>query len=71
MPTLHVELFSGRTPEQKRDLARELTDACVRVLGGKPDGVDVIFVDIERHNWATAGVMWSDPSRVVPPVAKP
>ena len=34
MPTLRVELFEGRTPEQKRALAKELTDACVRVLGG-------------------------------------
>jgi phenylpyruvate tautomerase PptA (4-oxalocrotonate tautomerase family) len=34
MPTLRVELFEGRSPEQKAALARELTEACVRVLGG-------------------------------------
>ena len=37
MPSLRVEMFEGRTPQQKRDLARELTDACVRVLGGSPE----------------------------------
>ena len=46
MPTLRVELFEGRTAEQKRALAKELTDACVRVLGGSADGVDVLFFDI-------------------------
>ena len=60
MPTLHVELFEGRTPEQKRSLAKELTDACVRVLGGSADGIDVLFVDVKRENWATGGVLWSD-----------
>jgi len=60
MPTLHVELFEGRTHEQKSALARELTDACVRVLGGSADGIDVLFVDVRRENWSTGGVLWSD-----------
>lgn len=60
MPTLHVEFFEGRTVEQKRALAKELTDACVRVLGGSADSVDVIFQDVRRENWATGGVLWSD-----------
>jgi 4-oxalocrotonate tautomerase len=60
MPTLHVELFEGRTKEQKAALAKELTEACVRVLGSKPDGVDVLFVDIKKDNWATGGQLWSD-----------
>ena len=60
MPTLHVEFFEGRTVEQKRALAKELTEACVRVLGGSADSVDVIFTDVKRHDWATGGVLWSD-----------
>lgn len=67
MPTLRVELFEGRTPEQKRALAQELTAACVRVLGGSPDGIDVVFYDIARQDWATGGVLWSDKGK--PPVA--
>lgn len=60
MPTLHVELFAGRTVEQKRALAAALTEACVKTLGGSPDGVDVIFTDVQRHDWATGGQLWSD-----------
>lgn len=60
MPTLRVELFSGRTPAQKAELAHELTQACVRVLGGSAAGIDVVFFDIERGNWATGGKLWSD-----------
>ncbi|HRH86925.1 MAG TPA: 4-oxalocrotonate tautomerase [Rubrivivax sp.] len=62
MPTLHVELFAGRTVEQKRALARALTEACVKTLGGSPDAVDIVFRDVERHDWATGGRLWSDPA---------
>lgn len=60
MPTIRIELFEGRTAEQKRALAQEVTAACVKVLGGSPDGVDVLFFDIARQDWATGGVLWSD-----------
>jgi 4-oxalocrotonate tautomerase len=60
MPTINVQLFAGRTVEQKRALARALTDATVATLGGSPDSIDVIFTDVERHDWATGGQLWSD-----------
>jgi 4-oxalocrotonate tautomerase len=66
MPTIRVELFEGRTAEQKAALAKEITEACVRVLGGKPDGVDVLFFDIARHNWATGGELWSEKAPAKP-----
>lgn len=60
MPTIRIELFEGRTPEQKRDLAKAITDATCQVLGGSPDGVDILFFDIKRQDWATGGVLWSN-----------
>ena len=67
MPTIHVELFEGRTPQQKAQLAKELTDACVRVLGGSADAIDVIYRDVARHDWATGGVLWSEKAPPKPP----
>lgn len=60
MPTIRVELFEGRSPQQKSALAKELTEACVRVLGGSASAVDVLFYDIARQDWATGGVLWSE-----------
>ena len=60
MPTLRIDLFEGRTEAQKAELAQALTDACVKVLGGSADSVDILFYDIARHNWATGGRLWSD-----------
>ena len=60
MPSIRVEMFEGRTLEHKRVLAKELTDATVRALGVPADSVDIMMFDIPRHDWATAGVLWSD-----------
>lgn len=66
MPTIRVELFEGRTSEQKAALAREITAACVRVLGGNPGGVDILFYDIKRSDWATGGALWSEAASSAP-----
>ncbi len=60
MPTIHVELFEGRSAEQKRAAAVALTEACVRTLGGAAATGDVVFVEVKRENWATGGQLWSD-----------
>jgi 4-oxalocrotonate tautomerase len=61
MPTYHVEMMEGRTLEQKKKLVAELTRVSVEVLAVKPESVDVIITDIKRENWATGGILWSEP----------
>jgi len=50
MPTIRVELMEGRTPEQKKNLVKALTEAVVETLGSKPDSVDVVLYDIKRSD---------------------
>ena len=68
MPTIRVEMFEGRTPDQKRALAAALTEACVRTIGAAPDSVDILFFDIATQNWATGGTLWSDKGAAPKPV---
>ncbi len=60
MPTIRVELMEGRTPEQKKNLVRALTQAVVETLGSKPEAVDVLLFDIRPGDWATGGKLWSE-----------
>jgi 4-oxalocrotonate tautomerase len=60
MPTIRVELLEGRTPQQKKDLAQALTEACVKTLGSRAESVDVLFFDVPHHDWATGGEPWSE-----------
>ncbi len=60
MPIIRVEMFPGRSEDQKRELVKELTDAFVRTAGGKPDSVFVVLTDIEKNNWGVGGELCSD-----------
>lgn len=60
MPVIHVELLAGRTEEQKRKFASDVTRLAVETLNCKPDALHVVFHDIPRDSWATAGVLQSD-----------
>ena len=63
MPTIRVEMFEGRTPEQKRNLVKALTQACVDTLGSKAESVEVILYDVKPSEWATGGVLWSEKNK--------
>lgn len=60
MPTFRVDIFEGRPASQKKELAEAITRESCRVLGCDPSAVDVIFNDIKKQDWATAGKMWSE-----------
>ena len=46
--------------EQKRALARELTDAYVRVTGIRPEAVWVTIDELPAENWAIGGTLVAD-----------
>ena len=50
----------GPHPEQRRKLAKELTEGTCRALGCTPDAVQIILTDIKKENWAEAGKLFSD-----------
>lgn len=62
MPVIRVEMFSGRTHEQKRDLAQALTTAFIETAGGTPESVHIVLTDVETDNWAIAGKLCSEPA---------
>lgn len=61
MPVIRIDLFEGRTIEQKRACAAAMTDAFVATCGGTPQSVQIIFQDVARQDWAAAGRLYSDP----------
>ena len=59
MPLIRVEMFE-RTQEQKRDLARELTDAFVRTCGGNKEAIKILITEVDKNNWASGGIITAD-----------
>lgn len=60
MPTINVQLFEGRTLEEKRAFVQAVTEATVKTLGATPGSVDILIHKIKREHWATGGKLWSD-----------
>lgn len=60
MAIVQVTLVKGRTAQQKAEIAAAMTKVMVEVAKSPPDHVNVVFQEIERDNWAVAGLMLPD-----------
>jgi len=59
MPIITVQMIKGRTLDQKRQLAKALTDTC-EVLKLEPQWVTVLLQDVEKSDWAIGGELQLD-----------
>jgi 4-oxalocrotonate tautomerase len=63
MPEIYVHAVKGRTPEQKKALMRDITDAVVRNFNTTPESVVVSIIETEPACKAKAGVLFSEMKR--------
>ena len=59
MPVVIVEMWEGRTIEQKRTLTEGITETFSKI-GTAPDKLIIIFKDNAKHNWAQNGKLASE-----------
>ncbi len=59
MPVVRIEMWTGRTKEQKAELAKVITDAMVKIAKTAPEHTTIIFEDVKKENWAIGGVLSS------------
>jgi 4-oxalocrotonate tautomerase len=57
MPVVNIQMFEGRTVEQKRKLVADVTQTICDSLGVTPDRVRIMITDMPRENVAVAGVL--------------
>ena len=62
MPIVHIEMWPGRTQDQKAELARVLTEAMVTIAHTQPEEVIVVFQEVAKEDWAKAGRLASEAS---------
>lgn len=60
MPFVVVHMWEGRSVEDKRALAKAITDAMVVHAHAQPDALHVVIQEYPRENWARAGVLGID-----------
>ncbi len=59
MTVVTVEMWENFTIDQRRQLAKEITDAFVK-LGVAPDNVNIILRENPKSCWAVSGKLCSD-----------
>ena len=60
MPVVTVQMYDGRTLDQKRELVKGITDVVARVTGVSEEGVHVIIDEVKREHWSIGGRLWPD-----------
>jgi 4-oxalocrotonate tautomerase len=55
VPVVTIEWYEGRSPDQKRELAKKLTDLLVEVGKTEREHVWIRFVDSPKSEWAMGG----------------
>ncbi len=60
MPEIVVHVVEGRSPEAKKALMKDITDAVVKHFGVPPERVVVQIVESRRDSKARGGVPFSE-----------
>ena len=60
MPVVIVELWEGRSVEQKRELVHAITEAMVTHADARRESLQVILHEVPRENWGRGGVLGVD-----------
>jgi 4-oxalocrotonate tautomerase len=55
MAIVRIEMFSGRSREQKAAAAKAITEIMIKTLGTTSAGTQIIFVDVKKSDWAHDG----------------
>jgi 4-oxalocrotonate tautomerase len=63
MPEIYVHAVKGRTPEQKKALIKDITDAVVKNFNTTPDAVVISIIETEAASKAKGGVLFSEMKR--------
>ncbi|WP_279386967.1 2-hydroxymuconate tautomerase [Lucifera butyrica] len=60
MPIVQIDMVEGRSAEQKRALAKKVTEAIVETAQCPAEAVTIVIRETTKQNIAKAGVLMSD-----------
>jgi len=60
MPVVQITMLQGRTVEQKRKIAKRVTDALVEEAGARREGTTITFHEVSKESYASGGELMAD-----------
>jgi len=60
MPLVQITMLQGRTADQKRKIAKRITDVMFEEAGTRREGVVVVFHEVSKESYASGGELMID-----------
>jgi 4-oxalocrotonate tautomerase len=60
MPIVTIELIEGRSIEQKREMAKKITETITEITKIPQEAVEIIFNDMKKENYSKGGLLAID-----------
>jgi 4-oxalocrotonate tautomerase len=60
MPLVQVTMLAGRTADQKRKIAKRITDVMVEEAGARREAIIVAFHEVSKESYASGGELMID-----------
>ena len=63
MPLVQITMLQGRTTDQKRKIAKRITDVMVEDAGARREAIVVTFVEVSKESYASGGELMIDKTK--------
>lgn len=60
MPVIRIEMLTGRSLAQKRELTRVITDAVCNIAQASPEDTLILFTEYSVESWGSKGKLYLD-----------
>jgi len=63
MPLVQITMLAGRTADQKRKIAKRITDVMVEEAGARREAIVVAFHEVSKESYASGGELMADKAK--------
>jgi len=63
MPMVQITMLAGRTTDQKRKIAKRITEVMVEEAGARREGIVIAFNEVSKESYASGGELMIDKSK--------
>jgi 4-oxalocrotonate tautomerase len=60
MPLVQITMLQGRTADQKRKIAKRITDTLVEEAGARREAIIIAFNEVSKESYASGGELMID-----------
>ena len=60
MPIVTIQMWKGHSVENKRAMARGITDLLTPYMNNKPESIHIVFQEVPLESWASGGQLSAD-----------